>query len=287
MTGMEPAERASPGLRRPGGSLARGAGAQSRGSGWCERPLADAGATSGELLRDIFAARPARTLRAIPGRATFLWPADETVVVKRYGGTVLGDLLHDLARGRGARSPARREGENLRELAALGLPVPRVLGWCEERAGWAGRSAVWMERIPHELTLRQLAEGDASAAFARFAVPLARLVARLHATGWYHRDLYLEHWIVSAYGLALLDVGRARRERAPRERWFVKDVAALLHSSPAALTPRERLRFLALYLDARGLQDRGCRRAFARSVAAKARRIAAHEPRHVDRTSPA
>jgi hypothetical protein len=80
----------------------------------------------------------------------------------------------------------------------------------------------------------------------------------------------------------LLDVGRARHQRSPRERWFVKDVAALLHSAPPAVGRRERLRFLARYLDGRGATDRGARRAFAAAALRKARRIAGHRPRFVD-----
>lgn len=253
-------------------------------SGWVERALAGTSADAGQLLRDIFAASSANTLRALPGRTTFVWPAEPAVIVKRFGSGVLRDLLHDLVHARGARSCARREAENLRELGELGMPVPRALGWCEERGGWSGRSAMWMQRVEHSSTLRQLAERDPAAALERRS-ELARLVARLHVAGWFHRDLYLEHWIVAAGRLVLLDVGRARREESPRERWLVKDVAALLHSCPAGIGTFGRLKFLALYLDARGVQDRGQRHAFARAVVAKARRIAAHEPRHVDRTS--
>ena len=252
-------------------------------SAWIERALDGAASEPSQLLRDIFAARPAATLREIPGRTTFAWPAEPDVVVKRFARGVARDLVHDLLHRRLARSCGRREAENLRELAELGLPVPRALGWCEERGGWGGRSAMWMRRVEHASTLRQLAERDPAAALERRG-ELARLVARLHVGGWYHRDLYLEHWIVAAGRLMLLDVGRARREDAPRERWFGKDVAALAHSCPQAVGPFARLRFLALYLDARGVQDRGKRKNFARAVLAKTRRIASHQPRHVDRT---
>lgn len=258
-------------------------GATESASAWVERPLAGAPLDGAQLLRDIFAARPAETLRAIPGRATFLWPAQPDIVVKRYGSGLARDLAHDLVFRRRARSCGRREAENLRELGELGLPVPRAFGWCEERGGWGGRSAMWMQRVEHSSTLRQLAERDPAAALERRS-ELARLVARLHVAGWYHRDLYLEHWIVAGDHLALLDVGRARREDSPRARWLVKDVAALLHSCPAGICVFARLKFLALYLDARGVQDRGLRREFLRAVLAKARRIASHAPRHVDRT---
>jgi tRNA A-37 threonylcarbamoyl transferase component Bud32 len=161
-----------------------------------------------------------------------------------------------------------------------------VLGWLEDERmrhlPSYGTSCVWMERVDHDHTLRQLAERDPRGAVEAWLRPLAELAARLHECGWYHRDLYLEHWIAAGERLMLLDVGRARRDAYPRRRWFVKDIAALLHSCPSGVGARDRLRFLALYLDARRVQGRSQRRAFARDVLAKSRRIAAHAPRFVD-----
>lgn len=249
---------------------------------WVESELPGSGGASRDLLRDIFAARAEVPLRALAGRATFRWPADSAVVVKRYSAPVWGDLVHDLLRGR-ARSVARREAENLRDLALAGLRVPRLHGWCDEGA-FGARSALWMEHLEHSGSLMELA-ARAPRAAVEYSSQLARAVALLHMQGWYHRDLYLAHWLVTAQGLVLVDVGRARRERSPRERWFVKDVAALLHSTPSAVPHAARLRFLAHYLDARGVTSHDGRRRFARAVLAKAARIAAHAPRWVDRTS--
>ncbi|MBM3990991.1 MAG: hypothetical protein FJ298_08285 [Planctomycetes bacterium] len=249
------------------------------GRAWVGRELRGAATTAGDLLRDIFLARPSLPLRALAGRATFRWPSDPTVVVKRYSRREWADLLHDLLRAR-PRSVARREADNLRELAAAGLAVPRPLGWCDD-GPLGARSAMWMEHLEHAGSLLELGARDPRAA-ALHVPELARAVARLHAQGWYHRDLYLSHWLLTRAGLALVDVGRARRERAPRRRWFVKDIAALQHSCPAAVGVHARLRFLALYLDARGIAAHDERRSFARAVLAKAARIAAHEPRWRD-----
>jgi tRNA A-37 threonylcarbamoyl transferase component Bud32 len=147
-----------------------------------------------------------------------------------------------------------------------------------------------MEHLAHERDLRELASLLSRSERRPWLDELARLVAKLHGAGWYHRDLYLQHLVAipraepssGGWRIAILDVGRARREAHPRERWFVKDVAALLHSTPETVTEAERLRFLARYLDLRGVRSRKERRAFARAVARKAARIAAHQPRHVD-----
>jgi tRNA A-37 threonylcarbamoyl transferase component Bud32 len=228
-------------------------------------------------LRGLLAARPSAHLRAVPGRETFAWPevVYPTLVVKRYRGDLNRDRWYDRLRGRLPRSPGRREYENLVALAQDGLPVPQALGWAEAPGDV---SLVVMARVPHGDHLRdRLLGGEPPGPWIR---RLAPLVVLLHDRGWYHRDLYLQHWVEGPTGPVLLDVGRARREGAPRRRWFVKDLAALHHSAPAAVGPAARLRFLARYLDGRGVRDRQERRSWARQVAARAARMTAHVPRH-------
>ena len=120
---------------------------------------------------------------------------------------------------------------------------------------------------------------------------LAATVARLHELGWYHRDLYLEHFVVVERDgdreLCLLDVGRARRESRPRRRWFVKDLAALCFSAPPSVSRAERLRFLVRWLAHSGRGGATSRREWARAVLSKVRRMAAHVPRHDPPRAPA
>lgn len=238
-------------------------------------PEAERAAPGG--LDALLRARPETVLRAVPGRETFAWPGGPSpdLVLKRYRADLARDRWFDRLHGRPGRSPGRREYENLRDLAADGLPVPRALGWAESPDG---TSLVVMERVPHRINLRKrLLEGEPAGPWVERIVPL---VARLHELGWYHRDLYLQHWIEGPAGLVLLDAGRARRQRRPRRRWFVKDLAALEHSAPRVVGAGPRLRFLARYLDARSIEPRRERRRWAREVAARARRMAAHLPRH-------
>lgn len=239
-------------------------------------------------------------LRRLPGRETFLvdladpaapraldvdgdaagveLDAALPVVVKRFAASDAREARVELFSGRLPRSPAQREAENLAGLASAGLPVPLPYFYCESGPA----SLVMLEYLPHQGTLRTLFEGGAQTeALAR---DLAVLVADMHAAGWYHRDLYLEHVIVLEGGeLALIDAGRARHGRRPRRRWFVKDLAALSSSLPEA-HEFERLRFVARYLAAMG------ERAPAHGAAAKRRLLArierraeamrAHVPRH-------
>jgi serine/threonine protein kinase len=228
----------------------------------------------------------------MPGRETFALPdprrAGSWIVVKRYTGGEARDAWYDRLKGLcAARTPARREWENLVALAREGLPVPRALAFFEEpgsvRApGRGARSAVVMERVPVRAELGRVLAAASADERASWLARLAELVARFHARGWYHRDLYLHQVVVDAAGrLVLLDVGRARRERAPRRRWHVKDLAALWVSAPAAVERVERECFLARYLAERGFAP-GARRGWLGLVEAKAARLAAHRPEHVD-----
>lgn len=215
-------------------------------------------------------------LRRVAGRETFLErEGGSQVVVKRTRATERAESWYEFLRGQSRRSPARREFENLEAMAAIGVNVPRAITFVEDLDRSA--SAVVMEWVDHDLTLRDSAQlGGAGAWLQDFT----RLVASLHERGWYHRDLYLQHVLVrrSDRALVLIDVGRARHERAPRERWFVKDLAAILHSTPAVVSARLRLRFLARYCALRGIEGRKAKRRWARRVVSKARRMAEHVP---------
>lgn len=264
------------------------------------------------LLARLFDLQPVTFLRQIPGRETFAWdarsffpevPGDSPAVVKRTRGPAGREGLADLLRGRKPRSAGKREYDNLAELRADGLPVPRPLAFSEDAASRSilrglfalfrppqarpGSSLVVMDRIENGRSLRDVV-GDCAGSEERRALSreLFAVVRRLHGRGWYHRDLYLQHFLRDAEGaLHLIDVGRARRERAPRKRWYKKDLAALAASCPPNVTTAEKLRFALAWLDAMKLSDPKKRRAWIAGVASKARRIASRRPRYVDAAS--
>jgi len=234
---------------------------------------------------------PPRFLRRVRGRESFEHSLDGArVIVKRFHGGEPRDWWSERARGLALRSPARVEAENLLALRARGFAVPEPLGWAEDLAArvnpWrgSGRSLLVQRYVEHE---RTLADGGSDAA----ARALGSFVGRLHAAGWCHRDLYLEHFLVTRDGLVLIDLGRARRALALARRWIVKDLAALLMSCPTDVCRRRRLRVLAAWRreqpEARRLGLRGA--ALARFVAAierKARRLREHAPKQAfDRAS--
>jgi tRNA A-37 threonylcarbamoyl transferase component Bud32 len=243
--------------------------------------------------------RPRAFLRCTAGRETFAWsctPASgapsgvREVIVKRTRASALPRMG-----ARNVRPGGRREHDNLVALCADGIPVPRAISWCEERGELLvrpARSVVVMEKIEHRETLRDRLARCVEGERRLWSEELARIVARLHERGWRHRDLYLQHFLIpwpeagGGPSLVLIDVGRARREKSPARRWIVKDLAALLHSAPLTVGPRERMQFLTRYLDRRGIGGREGRRRLARAVAAKAARMARHVPRDEHREEP-
>lgn len=259
-------------------------GCESHGSEGCGALGEAAGAhgfRSLKQLQPLLRAVPERCYRQVPGRQTFPWtePGALRVVVKRFRGDLRRDRWYEYLRGR-RRSPGQREYENLVGLRAAGLPVPEALGWY----ACGNESLVVMAHVAHGETLRQRLGRAPAAELRRWVERLAPLVARLHRQGWYHRDLYLEHWVLagpeSQPQLVLLDLGRARRERRPRARWLHKDLGALLHSAPERLGQRARLRGLLLYARARGFHERAAIRQLAVRAEAFRIRIAGHLPRH-------
>ncbi len=254
--------------------------------------LGDPSLSPEAFLAAVFALEPALWLRRMPDRETFAH--GERIVVKRYRGDAWTEWWHAWVRGAAGRSPARREGENLAALRALGLCVPAPIAWSEEAgvrssamfaALRKARSAVAMELLPHKEHLRRsLARSDALEVRAWLA-PLARMVAHMHREHWFHRDLYLQHFAVldaRQRRLALLDCGRARKESPVPLRWIVKDLAQLLHSCPGNIAGRSRWRWLVLYARERSLGEVLELRALARAVLAKELRMRSHAPRHQD-----
>ncbi|GIW72395.1 MAG: hypothetical protein KatS3mg102_1937 [Planctomycetota bacterium] len=187
---------------------------------------------------------------------------------------------------------AAAEARNTTRLRALGLAVPQVLRvhgrWRWERFGLRHTSSVDLAAVPGEPLSEALprlgaqARGPATPSHRRrrrLARTLGQLVARMHAAGIFHRDLYLDHllWDEPGEQLALIDLARARPRWLRRRRWRIKDLAALWASAAAIATRTDALAFLRAYLGLppRGRAARLDRRArrLVRATARKAERI--------------
>lgn len=166
-----------------------------------------------------------------------------------------------------------KELDNLLALAAAGFRVPVPLAAGEVDEGGRRRSFVALAELAGAPLDALPAPGEANARRERVA-QVADLVRRLHAAGFWHRDLYLCNvfWDDDA-GLGLLDCERVgHRPDGPRLRWRIKDLAALDYSATWP-TRTERLRALLRYLERERL-DPATKR-LARASHRKAQRIAA------------
>lgn len=183
-----------------------------------------------------------------------------------------------------AQSAAQLEGDTLEQLATVGIPVPRVLAV----ATGLGSSALVMEEIPGRRTLAEVLASASPSEQCSYGQELGQLVGRLHAAGWTHRDLYLEHFLVrsgdSTGRLVLIDLGRARQghEALPLVigRRQIKDLSALMHSAPPTLSIRARVAFWRAWCAQVGNTDRATSRRVLRSIAGHRTRMARHVPLH-------
>ncbi len=189
-----------------------------------------------------------------------------------------------------SRSPGHREWDNLRLLRRAWFDVPEMVAVGDAPIG-PGRpceSFLVLREIPGRRLDHLLEDGwgafpGLSAAQARDRVvrDVAGLVRRLHSSGFYHRDLYLAHFVVTEderWGRPyLIDLQRVEQRFPPRRRWLVKDLAAMAHSAPVTVTRADRLRFLLHYLCKSRVDPQV--RQWVRAVTEKEARIAAHEPK--------
>ncbi len=191
-------------------------------------------------------------------------PAGQSVqwYLKRYGSEPWPRRLTRRLTGMGRMSPARREFENIRRLAAAGLPTMRAIAMGEESdALGARRSYIIVSAVPGE-ALERACEGFLQRnradeqAMGRLNDALVALVGDLHRAGYVHRDLYASHVFLregpGGPELYLIDLARAFVPRWRRFRWRVKDLAELKYSMPPAWVEDYWERFLAGYLGPAG-----------------------------------
>ncbi|MFT7670010.1 MAG: tRNA A-37 threonylcarbamoyl transferase component Bud32 [Planctomycetota bacterium] len=247
-------------------------------------PVDFLGAPSDQELEQLASWSPPALLRRGPGRETFAWIDSKGVprIVKRFSVGPGLEGWRERLRGAEVRGPAQREFAQLVELAGFGLPVPAAIAW-HLSSSEPGISLVVMEQVVHEENLRQLLQRRPEDA-DRWLAELLELVTTFHRGGWYHRDLYLDHVLVERLAdgrerLVLIDLGRARRERRPRRRWLIKDLAALWHSTSSGVRRTLALRFLTSWMRDQGILNKREKRRILLAVIAKERRMAAHTPR--------
>lgn len=187
-------------------------------------------------------------------------------------------------------SPARAEWDNIRvlRLAGFDVPEPVAMGESSAAVGVPTQSFLVTREVAGAPLDRLLSAGwpnprDLSPLQARLAViqDVAGLVRRFHANGFFHRDLYLGHFIAAPdprWGRPyLIDLARVGQGFPPRRRWLIKDLAAMESSAPATVSRADRLRFLLIYLCKSRLDPVAKR--WARAILRKSARIRRHVPK--------
>ena len=165
---------------------------------------------------------------------------------------------------------ARTEWEGAEILDAAGLRVPRVLGK-GERGNYPNgiESFVVLEALEDCETLEFFrtgwlgVEGTRWVALKRAIIAeVASMCRKLHACGINHRDLYINHFLISRkqithwqsgqlLELHLIDLHRVQKRKIVPNRWLEKDIGSLLFSAlNAGLTSTDYIRFLRVYLGA-------------------------------------
>jgi tRNA A-37 threonylcarbamoyl transferase component Bud32 len=181
----------------------------------------------------------------------------QVVYLKRYGRQGPLARLSRRVRGDGAISRGRREYDNIRAVRAAGVPTMRELlvgedmGLLGERRSYVVFSEVAGDALSRRADLADRLRDDEPLR-AELTRRLVELVARLHAAGLVHRDLYASHvFAADAAGgleLSLIDLARVFAPRRRRFRWFVKDLASLKFSMPRSWVQPCWDRFLCDYL---------------------------------------
>lgn len=183
-------------------------------------------------------------------------------------------------------SPAMRELAAIDLFQRAGILVNRVAAYAEDvdKGSLIAVSACRGE--PLDDLLRR---GVSVAERRALAVQTARIWRRMRERGLRHRDAYPCHLFAAPwpgqplrFELRLIDLTRAGPAPFPKERWFVKDAAALWHGLPKPpVTRTDAVRWLREYFRVPKLTREAKR--FARRVGAKERRIAARQARKAAR----
>jgi lipopolysaccharide core heptose(I) kinase len=193
------------------------------------------------------------------------------VFVKRYQFRPLSARLRGLLKLNPPIYSGPRELQNLLDLDSAGFRVPLPLAAGEDQARGLRRSFVALANLAGQ-PLSELAPPEEPLRRRALLDRIALLARRLHAEGFWHRDLYACNLFWEpALGLGLLDCERVdRRAGGAPQRWRVKDLAALDYSLS---WPSERER---LYVLRRYLGPEGDLRRWSRLVRRKAKRLRDH-----------
>lgn len=195
---------------------------------------------------------------------------NQHIFVKRHLGCGWSEVLKEWYRLRKPVVSARTEWEGAEILQQAGLRVPSVLGK-GERGQYPHKmeSFVVLEALEVHETLEHFKPGWLGLTGSRWVAlkraliaEVSRMCRTMHACGINHRDLYINHFLISrdylrswASGkplpLYLIDLHRVQQRPTVPRRWLMKDLSSLLFSAlDIGLSSTDCVRFLSAYLGA-------------------------------------
>ena len=215
--------------------------------------------SSGRVLKRL----PARTILKIE------LPSETSLkgfFLKRHKGTLrIAEVIRALSSGF-SLSWGRKEWEAIQAFQGLGIPtlVPVAAG---ERISWFYQESFLMtEELIGFQSLEQFLRNYFSPPFSTEKIlekravikEVSEIAKKMHRAGLNHRDFYCCHIFIrrtedGQREWRVLDLQRVDRRRWLRDRWIIKDLAALNYSAPKQIITRtDRLRFLVHYMSIGG-----------------------------------
>lgn len=176
--------------------------------------------------------------------------------IKKHFGITLKECLKNIFSGRKPIIGAKTEWEAIQALNQLGIKSTPLVGYGSKGyIPFRQQSFVLTDALQDIESLEDICKNwpvsPPSFSFKwKLIDEVARITRILHEAGWYHRDLYLCHflWQADKNQMYLIDLHRCQQHHRFARRWQVKDLAALLFSSmKIGLTRQDCLRFLSVY----------------------------------------
>jgi tRNA A-37 threonylcarbamoyl transferase component Bud32 len=212
--------------------------------------------------------------------------------LKRVHHPKLKDQWDRMLCGTVRHSGCGHERRMIKALEQCRIPVPVVVAYAEKMTGCYERaSALITEGIVGQSLEKYVPKhfgrgGDHEEVLRRrrWIRKLAELIGRFHRSGFCHRDLYLSHIFIGFRKngepiFHLIDMGRCFQMGLRRERWIVKDLAALEFSSPKfIISQTDRLRFFKTCMGKTKLDAQD--KKLLRNIVRKCRQIDRHTQKH-------